>query len=375
MNGFVTSAGGARNIPALTGIRAIAALLVLGIHVDQNVPTGIVGYLPFIARGYLGVDFFFVLSGFIITHVYLASFRKLTWSALRVFLWHRFIRLYPVHIAVLLLMIAMVWIAKAGGREISDAYFKPEDLVWHLLLLQAWGFTDVASWNAPSWSISAEWFAYLLFPLIALILLLVRHWAIAIILAVVGLLSLALTCSLMKWELNSFVGAPALLRVTCEFVCGAALCRFVTLISLADEKRWIGDVIAAVSFGAFVSAASSGTSDFGLVALLALTILGASVANRFVAQILGSRFAVWLGEVSYSIYMIHFPILLVLRRVYEEFGYATWSAPLKGVAFIVAIVTVIVAAAVLYHAIERPMRTRLRNRMGVLASTESFSAR
>lgn len=375
MQGIGIATLSAKNIPALTGIRAIAALLVLGIHVDQNVPTGIVSYLPFIGRGYLGVDFFFVLSGFIITHVYLASFRNLTWSALRIFLWHRLIRLYPVHIAVLLVMIAMVWIAKAGGREISEAYFQPEDLIWHFLLLQAWGFVDVVSWNAPSWSISAEWFAYLLFPLMAPVLLFVRHWSTAIVLAIAALVIMTLICVATKWNLNSFVGAPALLRVTCEFVCGAGICRFVTLISPSDKSRWIGDVVATVAFGIFVGAASSGASDFGLVALLALTILGVSVANSFVAQILGSRIAVWLGEVSYSIYMIHFPILLVLRRVYEKMGYAAWSVPLQGLAFVAAIAIVIAAAAVLYHAIEKPMRTRLRDRMGVLASPERLSAR
>ena len=62
-----------RFVPALTGIRALAALLVLGMHTEQNVPSGLDSLLPFFARGYLGVDFFFVLSGFIITHVYLAS--------------------------------------------------------------------------------------------------------------------------------------------------------------------------------------------------------------------------------------------------------------------------------------------------------------
>ena len=59
----------AQYVPALTGIRALAALLVLGMHTEQNVPAGLDSLLPFFARGYLGVDFFFVLSGFIITHV------------------------------------------------------------------------------------------------------------------------------------------------------------------------------------------------------------------------------------------------------------------------------------------------------------------
>ena len=72
-----------RYVPSLTGIRALAALLVLGLHTEQNVPAGVTAIAPFLARGYLGVDLFFVLSGFIITHVYLSSLAEPTASAIR----------------------------------------------------------------------------------------------------------------------------------------------------------------------------------------------------------------------------------------------------------------------------------------------------
>ena len=75
----------AQYVPALTGIRALAALLVLGMHTEQNVPAGLDSLLPFFARGYLGVDFFFVLSGFIITHVYFASLASPSRSAVQSF--------------------------------------------------------------------------------------------------------------------------------------------------------------------------------------------------------------------------------------------------------------------------------------------------
>jgi len=129
-------------VPALTGIRALAALLVLGMHTEQNVPFGLDSFLPFFARGYLGVDFFFVLYGFIITHVYLASLASPKLTAVQIFLWHRFIRLYPVHVTVLAGLAAVVSLASAVSFGFNNPQeWQWEDLIWQLTLLQAWGGT------------------------------------------------------------------------------------------------------------------------------------------------------------------------------------------------------------------------------------------
>src|SRR6516165_7982719 len=205
----------AQYVPALTGIRALAALLVLGMHTEQNVPSGLDSLLPFFARGYLGVDFFFVLSGFIITHVYFARLASASRSAVQIFLWHRFIRLYPVHITVLAGLVAIVSVAGAAGFTLNNPQeWQWNDLFWQLTLLHAWGVTASPGWNAPSWSISAEWLAYLLFPLL---------------IAMAALAATALLFAMADWTLNTWVGAPALTRVFGEFLCGAALCRAIAL--------------------------------------------------------------------------------------------------------------------------------------------------
>ena len=179
-------------VPALTGVRALAALLVLGLHADQNIPAGAVVILPFLARGYLGVDFFFVLSGFIITHVYLTSLAAPTRSAVRIFLWHRFIRLYPVHVTVLLTLVLLIWLARANHIPLNNPdEWRETSILWHLALLHAWGVVPKPGWNAPSWSISAEWFAYLLFPLLAPALMFVRDRLTAILIALAALAVMA----------------------------------------------------------------------------------------------------------------------------------------------------------------------------------------
>jgi len=193
----------------------------------------------------------------------------------------------------------------------------------------------------------------------------VRERAIALLIAVAALAATALLFAVAGWTLNTWVGAPALARVFGEFVCGAALCRAIALSNKLALPR--GDILATSAFVAFLFGASVGMEDFALVALLALTILGTALSSGHARRILGSRALVWLGEISYSVYMVHFPVLIIIRRLWEWLGFVHWQAVGHISAFMATVVLILALAATLFYVVERPARSRLRDQLGKLA--------
>src|SRR5205814_6205748 len=188
-------------IRALKGARALPPLILVLFHYCEGH-----GYrgawwfdLP-VARGYLWVEFFFALSGFVLTYVYARRWTEL-WRAHGYFgfLRARLSRLYPLHLAMLLLILAMVIVlrgaaARGGYVSIYDEQWHPivswQTFVANLFLVQAWNIFPYLSWNGASWFVSVEFLLCLLFPIY---LALARGgWRAAILMIVGGALALAL---------------------------------------------------------------------------------------------------------------------------------------------------------------------------------------
>jgi hypothetical protein len=128
-----------------------------------------VGFVPVaVTKGYLGVETFFVLSGFILSHVYLEATgeKRFRYGG---FLWARLARVYPLHLVTLFGMIGLGLVATAAGMSIDGSLTNWRDLPAHLTLTHAWGLAGSSAFNHPSWSISAEWAAYLGFPAFAFV--------------------------------------------------------------------------------------------------------------------------------------------------------------------------------------------------------------
>ncbi|MBL8543826.1 MAG: acyltransferase [Hyphomonadaceae bacterium] len=355
-----------QDIKPLTSLRFIAAFWVLLYHFKDHLGLEL-GRFGLVADGYLGVDLFFTLSGFILTHVYLTSLDagRFGYGG---FLKNRIARVYPMHLAALAAMLVLfAGAALLGVGESNPDAFRLSDLPAHLLMIHAWGATPSVGWNFPSWSISAEWAAYLAFPLIAALVLKAQRWSGAFVVGTLALCAASFWAlsnlhDLMPWvgrdfsQMTAQIGA---LRIMPSFLLGVALYAFGR--NHAAPKSWAWPIVA-VSAGWIATVTALGLWEglvwFGLAGLLYGL---AETARHNIDAPLSGRAFVFLGASSYALYMIHLPIDIVWFHALERVGITeTSDLTLRIGAVIGVFVVCIAASAIAYLCIEEPARKWVR---------------
>jgi peptidoglycan/LPS O-acetylase OafA/YrhL len=234
-------------------------------------------------------------------------------------------------------------------------------------MVHAWGTTSAVGWNFPSWSISAEWLAYLLFPLLAGVVLKAKRWcgsfaAGALALCLVSFFILDNLSAVLPGvgqnfsQMTAQIGA---LRILPSFLLGVALYGFGR--EHAAPKSWAWPIVAASV--AWIVAVSSfgwweGLAWFGLAGLL----YGLAETSRHGADAaMSSRVFVFLGAASYALYMIHLPIDIVWFHALERLGVTEASDLALRVGAVAGVFVVCIAASALaYLWIEEPARKWIR---------------
>ena len=341
------------DLRALTTLRFFAALWVV---LYTAWPHLNVGFTPVaVTKGYLGVETFFVLSGFILSHVYLeaAGEKRFSYGG---FLWARLARVYPLHLVTLFGMIGLGVVATVAGLSIDGSLTNWRDLPAHLTLTHAWGLATSSAFNHPSWSISAEWAAYLSFPAFAFVAWRLRDRPIlATVLAAAFALGLyAAFEPLAGYSLTEATFRWGALRIVPCFALGCAL----YLVHRRGGVPFAGPV-ALVSGVAVLASASLGLWDAVTVLAAGGLILGLGSLDNARAGVLGSKLGVYLGEISYSIYMVCAPVLLLTTNVAARLTGAD-DKRFHIIVWLALVATIPVAAMVTYHLVERPARKALR---------------
>lgn len=332
---------------ALTGARGIAAWLVVFYHLRHSLPPVPEPLMALFQKGYLAVDFFFVLSGFVIALSWRDRIASDGWAAVPTFLKRRFARVWPLHALVLSAGVALALLLWATGRHVP-ADFPFGELPLHYLLIQNWGFTSMLAWNVPAWSISAEAFAYLLFPLLAMHAR-VERWPLMAVLAAALAITAAVATILALRGVHDFalyIPQLGLMRCMSGFAVGtlvfelwrryranraaAIAARLVAVAALAGLVAGLPETIAApIGFAALVLWLASTAGRRGHP-------LEAAVVHR-------------LGEWSYATYLAHYLMWKAFKLAFvHAAGPVGW--PLIGL----YLATVLVVSALLYRFVELP---------------------
>lgn len=355
-----------KSLPGLTGLRGLAALWVVLYHYCSL-------YLPalnaewlggLLSRGYLAVDLFFLLSGFVLAHVYTDAAENKGFAFFRAFMRARVARIYPLHLFVLALFVAMA-LAVRGVHYVHDGDYYPlplygprslEAIVANVFMLQGLQ-ASALSWNYPAWSISVEFAAYLLFPLFVGVLwrLSGRSLLVAALAALTAVWALAYVTG---GDMNQWDGPTALWRCLPQFFLGC-ICYRVYRQGLIDTRAWGGFVFAATLLMLYFD-----YRDAVVVTLFPLIILSAVSARGASGRILNARPVVWLGEISFSVYLVHGLVQHATTHALNalDLDQTEFSVGHSWLALSLMLLTVFVVSIASYRFFERPMRRWLNER-------------
>jgi len=288
-------------IPYLESLRGIAALTVAIFHFDN----GSVLNNSFTKNGWLMVDFFFILSGFVISLNYQSKMKNI--SDVFIFQFKRFVRLYPLHLIMLIVFLGIeltkYYFNSAYGIESNTAPFLHNNLksfVFNIFLVQNL-FSDHLTWNTQSWSISSEFYTYLIFSFLALYVFKNKYliYLISLIIVILSLLfiynhSMETKYGFVRCLYSFFLGliifnlSQIKIIKFSKYVSYILFFIVILLVSVAEKESEIGiNMFIPMIFGFFI-----------------LT-LECSKNENYLKKMLDNKYFIYLGTISYGIYMVH----------------------------------------------------------------------
>jgi peptidoglycan/LPS O-acetylase OafA/YrhL len=369
MSSASSSPQGTAHFRSLDSMRGIAALLVAIYHVNWLHPLRdwrVIHNAPFC------VDLFFVLSGFVICYSY--GDRLGDTRAFARFMWTRLGRLYPLHLATLLVFALWHLSKLARGMDGLGGENLPA-FISNLFLVHSLGLHDYMSFNYPSWSISVELWAYVMFGLV--VLATGTGWARIVTSLVIVISSALMLGGVSRMPLHYATVDLGYFRCLAGFFSGVLT--FHVWQSARHQLRITTRARAVISpallltLALFVGLEPPDTMNaYALLVLVPCIILALTLApTARVSAVLNARPLVWLGKISYSVYMVHTALLLltgaVMGKVFhirlDQIADATLfeTTPLQGtIALSVYLIGVLVIASFTYRWLEEPFRERAK---------------
>ncbi|TAL04115.1 MAG: acyltransferase [Rhodospirillaceae bacterium] len=339
-------------IRALTSLRGVAAIYVILYHFSNLIAPLADGEIFALApRGWLGVDLFFALSGFIMAYTYAGDFQERGIAAYSNFLLKRVARILPLNVAVVLTL-AVFYFMFGDAVQMTGRL-----LLCNLSLLQSFGVCW--NFNPPSWSVGVEWVSYFLFPALLRITLFGRPATciMALTTATVALTILALQGSSLTVDTVPLGPGFGIVRCVSEFTFGLGAYRLYKL----QQPLFGSNMLLLVLVGLCAVIILSRRDDL-FAALLFPLVITALASNRDWP----ARIAEWLplhflGVISYSLYLVHHPLIQLeiyfLHHFHPDKIPHVWSYAV----IIAGTISMIVPSYFTYRAVERPGRALVRD--------------
>jgi peptidoglycan/LPS O-acetylase OafA/YrhL len=351
-------------IRPLTGIRGLAAFAVMLTHVYGQTGLNQTGFTlgplqPLANYGWMGVDLFFILSGFVMAMVHQKDFAVLTWASCVRYWQLRVARVYPLH-AVLLGLFGLYVLVRAGLHLPLRDGSTLGHFVASLLLIQIW--TPVQSaFNPPSWSVAAEALAYLWFPVTGHLtggIRTLKGALLSLVMFVVGF-----KWMLMAWPLDQLLpavytnthGVHEALRIAQQFGIGCLLFNVYKQPGLLSSG-WC-DGLGVTALVALYALMAWALPTDAMLAAMACLVLALAKPGPLLNGLLGNKVAVYLGEVSYAMYLCHTFLIMIVTGLLPKLPHT--PVVLWGVVAFYTLAT-LGFAHVLYTYVETPARKWLR---------------
>ncbi len=331
----------------------------------------------FFEKCYLMVDLFFIMSGFIILHVYKDDFAVRIGGSFKKYIIARFARIYPLHFFAMLLLVTGVLLFSPVGTY-PNPIENPAAIPTGFLLLHSYYIHNLYTWNIPSWSISAEWAAYLLFPFLALFLS--KKKLFAIVLFSMGVVAAYVSIMYFLPRRNFFnpsIPVPHNLNTTYDYGFLRGIAGFTTGMIVYTIYQWASpkgkfqkDGFAVVTILLLALALHFAINDAYCVILFAALVFGFALNNSNLHSVCNNRILQYIGNISYSIYLMQIFLQEPFSKGLRLPGVVGFGRGKQNIDFtsglgfcLIYLVLLLAISSVTYYTIELPCR-RWINRFG-----------
>ena len=364
------SPGPIRRMPGLDGLRALAILAVVWHHAHP----GYAGW-PISHNGFLGVDVFFVLSGFLITSLLLHEQQTTGAISLTQFYVRRSLRIFPLYYAVLALLAAYFALSKPSAQGLAFL----SELPWHLAYASNW--VGLESMMAITWSLSTEEQFYLVWPPVLALLGARSLWWLGAFLVLNQAVNFGALDEVLA-ALHLPYGSLSILQITCTpILLGVLLAFALHLTALTELRQRLQRLPGLALWGACGAALwlanlpgdIRGWPRLGFhIAVMAVVALVVAQPTHRIVRALEWRPLAYVGVVSYGVYLLHKFTLHVANRGLDALAITSPEAR-----FALVLLGTVALAAVSYHAFEAPLlrlKTRFQPRRRAAAGSPGAAA-